>query len=99
MENSPDYRVFIVGDAYMGPHELLAPFGSIEFREESSTPSLENLKTLHEHFPFVVWINPTPKQYWNRTIAPYVQQVFQMEPLTINGILEAAKYMNGIKHF
>jgi len=41
----------------------------------------------------------TPKQYWNRTIAPYVQQVFQMEPLTINGIMEAAKYMNGIKHF
>jgi len=99
MENSPDYRVFIVGDAYMGPHELLAPFGSIEFREESSTPSLENLKTLNEHFPFVVWINPTPKQYWNRTIAPYVQQVFHMEPLTINGILDAAKYMNGIKHF
>jgi uncharacterized protein with von Willebrand factor type A (vWA) domain len=60
---------------------------------------LENLKTLHEHFPFVIWINPTPKQYWNRTIAPYVQQVFQMEPLTINGIMEAAKYMNGIKHF
>ncbi len=99
MENSPEYRVFIVGDAYMAPHELLSPFGSIEFREESSTPSLTNLKTLHEHFPYVVWINPTPKQYWNRTVAPYVQQVFKMEPLTINGILEAAKYMNGIKHF
>ncbi|MDG1177146.1 MAG: hypothetical protein QGI53_00145 [SAR324 cluster bacterium] len=99
MENSPDYRVFIVGDAYMAPHELLSPFGSIEFREESSTPSLTNLKTLHEHFPYVVWINPTPKQYWNRTVAPYVQKVFKMEPLTINGILEAAKYMNGIKHF
>ena len=99
MENSPDYRVFIVGDAYMGPHELLAPFGAIEFREESSTPSLENLKSLKEHFPFVVWINPTPKQFWKRTIAPYVQQVFHMEPLTINGILESAKYMNGIKHF
>ena len=99
MENSPDYRVFIIGDAYMAPHELLSPFGSIEFREESSTPSLANLKTLHEHFPYVVWINPTPKQYWKRTVAPYVQKVFKMEPLTINGILEAAKYMNGIKHF
>jgi len=99
MENSPLYRVFIVGDAYMGPHELLAPFGSIEFREESSTPSLENLKTIHEHFPFVVWINPTPKKYWNRTVAPYIQKVFHMEPLTINGILDSAKYMNGIKHY
>jgi len=99
MENSPDYRVFIVGDSYMGPHELLSPYGSIEFREESSTPGLENLKTLHEHFPYLVWINPTPKQFWNRTVASYIQQVMHMEPLTINGILETAKYMNQIKHF
>ena len=99
MENSPDYRVFVVGDAYMAPHELLTPYGSIEFREESATPSMTNLKTLHEHFPFMLWINPTPKQYWNRTVAPYVQQILHMEPLTINGILDAAKYLNQIKHF
>ncbi len=99
MENSPEYRVFIVGDSYMGPHELLSPYGSIEFREESSTSGLENLKTLHKHFPFLVWINPTPKQFWNRTVASYIQQVMRMEPLTIKGILEAAKYMNQIKHF
>ena len=99
LENSPDYRVFIIGDSYMGPHELMSQFGSIEFREESSTPSLANLKTLHDHFPYVVWINPTPKQYWNHTVAPHVQKIFKMQPLTINGILEAAKYMNGIKHF
>ena len=99
MENSPDNRVFIVGDSYMAPHELLSPFGSIEFREESSNPSLENLKTLHEHFPYFVWINPTPKKFWNRTVAPHIQKVCKMEPLTINGILNSAKYMNEIKHF
>ena len=99
MENSPDYRVFIVGDSYIAPHELLSPFGSIEFREESSTPSLKNLKKLHDHFPYIVWINPTPKKYWGRTVAPYIQKIFRMEPLTLNGILEATKYMNSIKHF
>ena len=99
MENTPEYRVFIVGDSYMAPHEILSPYGSIEFREESSTPGLENLKTLQRHFPYLVWINPTPKQFWNRTVASYIQQVMRMEPLTINGILEAAKYMNQIKHF
>ncbi len=99
MENSPEYRVFIVGDSYMGPHELLSPYGSIEFREESSTSGLENLKNLHKHFPYLVWINPTPKQFWNRTVASYIQQVMHMEPLTINGILEASKFMNQIKHF
>ena len=99
LENSPEYRVFIVGDSYMGPHELLSPYGSIEFREESPTTGLENLKTLHEHFPYLVWINPTPKQFWNRTVAAHIEPVMRMEPLTINGILEAAKYMNQIKHF
>ena len=99
MENSPDNRVFVVGDSYMAPHELLSPFGSIEFREESSTPSIENLKILHQHFPYLVWINPTPKIYWKRTVAPYIQNVCRMEPLTINGILESAKYLKGIKHF
>ena len=99
MDNSPANRVFIVGDSYMAPHELLSPFGSIEFREESPIPSLNNLKTLHEHFPYLVWINPTPKKYWKRTVAPYIQNLFRMEPLTIKGILQAAKYMNEIKHF
>jgi len=99
IENSPNYRVFIVGDSYMAPHELLSPFGSIEFREESSIPSIENLKTLSEHFPFIVWINPTPKKYWKRTVAPYIQKILTMVPLTINGIIETAKYFNGKNHF
>ncbi len=99
MENSPKNRVFIIGDSYMAPHELLSPFGSIEFREESSIPSIENLKTLKKHFPYLVWINPTPKKYWNRTIAHYIQKVVKMVPLTINGILSTAKYFKEIKHF
>ena len=98
-ENSPEYRVFFVGDAYMGPHELLSPYGSIEFREESPVPSLNNLKELHHHFPYMVWINPTPKQYWNRTVAPYINEVMHMEPLTINGILGAARHLEQIRHY
>ena len=99
IENSPKNRVFVIGDSYMAPHELLSPFGSIEFREESSTPSIENLKTLQKHFPYLVWINPTLKKHWNRTVAHYIQKVVKMVPLTINGILSAAKYFKEIKHF
>ncbi len=98
-ENSPDCRVFIVGDAYMGPHELLAPYGAIEFREESQTPGIVNLRELHQHFPYLVWINPTPKQYWNRTVASYIKELMHMEPLTINGILSTARYLNQVRHF
>lgn len=83
----------------MGPHELLSSYGSIEFREESPIPSLTNLKELHEHFPYMVWINPTPQQYWSRTVAPYISEVMHMEPMSINGILDAAKHLNQIRHF
>ena len=99
MENSPEYRVFYVGDAYMGPHELISPYGSIEFREESATPSIANLKALHDHFPYSIWINPTPRQYWSRTVAPYIQEFMHMEPLTINGILGSARYLDQVRHF
>ena len=92
-----DYKVVIVGDATMAPYEITHAGGSVEhWNEEAGATWMSRFMGAYEK---IVWINPTPKKYWNRTIAPYVQQVFHMEPLTINGILDAAKYMNGIKHF
>ena len=99
LEHSPDYRVFFVGDAYMGAHELLAPFGSIEYREESATPSVRNLKTLRDHFPYMMWLNPTPAPYWSRTVAPFIQEVMPMEPLTLHGIANAVRTFNQTRHF
>lgn len=94
MEHSKDHKVIVVGDCYMGPHELLAPYGSIEYREESDTPSIDHLKNLSDHFPHMVWINPIPEQYWPHTLVPVIEKVMPVQPLSLNGIANAVRLMN-----
>jgi uncharacterized protein with von Willebrand factor type A (vWA) domain len=99
LDYNPDYRVFIVGDAYMAAHEMLAPFGAIEYREESPVPSIQQLRELKDHFPYLCWLNPTPERYWARTVAPFVQQVMPMYPLTVRGLTDAIRGFESITHF
>lgn len=99
LEQSPDYRVFMVGDAYMAAHELLAPFGAIEYREESPVPSVAQLQSLQEHFPYLCWLNPTPQPFWTRTVAPFIQKIMPMYPLTVRGLTEAIRVFNQTRHF
>ena len=99
LEYSPDYKVFVVGDAHMAPHELLSPHGAIESREESETPSIENWQALKQHFPHLAWINPIGEGYWNHTVASVIQQFIPMEPFTIRGLVNAVQKMNSIHRF
>ncbi len=89
----PLHKVFIVGDADMAPHELLARYGSIEPREECESPSLEILKQIADHFPKTVWLNPIPLRSWLLTTAEYVMRVMKMYPLTPHGIADAVEFM------
>lgn len=89
-----DHKVFIVGDADMSPHELLATYGSIEPREECETPSIKQLKRIADKFPKTVWLNPLPQKVWLTTTAEYVMRVMKMYPLTPHGIAKAIEYMN-----
>jgi uncharacterized protein with von Willebrand factor type A (vWA) domain len=89
----PIHKVFIVGDADMAPHELLATYGSIEPREECKTPSLEILRQIATHFPKTVWLNPIRQRSWLLTTAEYVMRVMEMYPLTPHGIGKAVEFM------
>ena len=89
----PVHKVFIVGDADMAPHELLARYGSIEPREECESPSIELLKRITTHFPRTVWLNPIPQRSWLTTTAEYVMRVMKMYPMTPHGIAEAVEFM------
>lgn len=91
---SPDSKVVVLGDADMAPQEMLSPYGSIEYREESPTPSIENWRVLHRHFPSMVWINPIGLPHWRYTLAPQLQQLFPMFPLTPNGLHQAVMALN-----
>ena len=89
-----DHKVFIVGDADMAPHEMVARYGSIEPREECETPSIQILKRIADRFPKTVWLNPIPQRAWLATTADYVIRVMKMFPLTPYGIQKSVEYMN-----
>ena len=72
-----DYKVMIVGDATMGPYEIAAPGGCLEYwNQEAGAVWFQRLKA---HFPHLIWFNPKQKQEW-----PYIQSVQQVLELTEN---------------
>ncbi len=90
----PETRFIIVGDASMGPYELMATDGSIHIEERSGKPSHERLKFIAKTFPFAVWVNPVMAEEWRytRTIA-YIQEIFPMFELTLDGLEKAVSFM------
>ncbi len=58
-----DWRVIFVGDATMGPYEIVSPGGSIEHWNEE--PGSAWMARLLDAFPSAAWLNPQPERYWN----------------------------------
>lgn len=90
---SPEYRVIIVGDASMAPHELMRQGGVIDWDLYNDRPGLEWLKEIRKHFEYSVWLNPIPAKYWdwmegNFTIRT-IGGIFPMEELTVEGLERA----------
>lgn len=89
---SADYRVIIVGDATMSPYEITHAGGSVEhMNEEPGAVWLQRLRHLYSH---LVWLNPEPQEFWERT--PSIQMTRQlmedkMYPMTVNGLEQAVK--------
>ncbi len=87
-----DYKVIFVGDATMGPYEIMARGGSVEHWNEK--PGIEYMNRLLSHFNKVAWLNPQPETHW-----PYhhsisvIQHIInnKMFPLTVDGIGRAIK--------
>ncbi|MEX2131964.1 MAG: VWA domain-containing protein [Pseudohongiellaceae bacterium] len=85
-----DYKVIFVGDATMAPYEITHTGGSIEhYNEEAGTVWMNRLSERFEH---LVWINPTPKEYWEHSYSiDIVRQLVggKMFPLSVKGLEEA----------
>jgi hypothetical protein len=81
-----DYRVILVGDAYMAPEELLDPGGALYYYHHNDTPGMAWLRRIQEHFRACIWLNPLPEGQWNRTTINLVRQVFPMYELTLDGL-------------
>ena len=86
----------IVGDAAMHPAELLEPYGGIDPRVTTSTPGIDWMHRIHEHFDRTVWLNPEPQKTWERTHTTRVlRRIYPMYPLTVDGLTDAVKLLVG----
>ena len=88
---SPDYKVILVGDAYMAPYELFSAGGAIDYYYHNDVPGAEWLKRVADHFRHCVWLNPMPERAWFHTTISTVAKLFPMFPLTIDGVEDAVK--------
>ena len=87
---SSEYKVILVGDAQMAPHELVTQF---RYRtpdgEEHKRCGLEWLQMLKGKYPHIVWLNPGDRptwgEYWTRTYDT-IGREFPMFPLTVDGL-------------
>tara|TARA_Y100000814_G_scaffold218313_1_gene162734 strand:- start:298 stop:1476 length:1179 start_codon:yes stop_codon:yes gene_type:complete len=84
---SKDYKVIFVGDATMAPYEITHTGGSIEhYNEEAGAIWMQRMS---ESFDNMVWINPTPKDYWEHSYSiEIVKELLEdkMFPLTVKGL-------------
>ena len=85
-----DYKVIFVGDATMAPYEITHAGGSIEHYNEE--PGAVWMQRVSAHFEHLVWLNPTPRDYWEHSYSiGLVRELVtdRMMPLTIKGLEEA----------
>ena len=88
-----DYKVILVGDAYMAPEELVEPGGAIYYYHNNRTPGIEWLRRIEAHFKSCIWLNPIPSRNWNRPSIGLIRKVFPMYELTLDGLDQGTKHL------
>ncbi len=101
------YQLIMVGDALMGDYELHmrgagrpreAPRGgsldTMGWAGVRGVSGLEWLRTLREHFAQSVWLNPEPAGRWSGTTIEQIASVFDMYPMTVDGLTDAMAALN-----
>jgi len=84
---SKDYKVVFVGDASMSHYEITSVGGNVEYYNEE--PGALWMKRVTDTFDNIIWLNPTPEDYWGSTQSiTMVKKLVdnKMFPLTIDGI-------------
>lgn len=85
-------RVIIVGDASMGPYELIDPAGRIYLTRRKTKPSIASLRLLADVFPHAVWLNPKSEPEWPYTWSiGKIGKIFPMFELTLDGLEKAVR--------
>jgi uncharacterized protein len=96
LEEARHTRLIVIGDANMAPAELMAAYGSLGIASTERKPGWEWLQELRNAFPVSIWLNPMGRERWSyeSPTIRHIQQIFQMEDLTLGGIKNAVSYLN-----
>ena len=90
-----EYKLIFVGDATMGPYEVLQPGGSVEYNNAEAGATW--LARFTDRFPHYAWLNPEPERLWEyRQSVSLIRQLManRMLPLTINGLESAMRLLS-----
>jgi uncharacterized protein with von Willebrand factor type A (vWA) domain len=87
----PDHKLLLVGDARMGPWELVERYGAINYYERNEIPGVIWLKRIAQHFTHCVWLNPDDPRFWVHPTIQVIGKLFPMFPLTLEGLGQAVK--------
>ena len=91
-QTNRNYKVILVGDAYMAPSELLSPNGAIDYWYRNDRPGVEWLMDIRKRFRKVIWLNPEAEQWWSSVPSTrMIQRVFPMYELTLAGMRSGAR--------
>jgi uncharacterized protein with von Willebrand factor type A (vWA) domain len=86
-QTNRNYKVILVGDAYMAPSELLSPNGAIDYWYRNDRPGIEWLMDIRKRFRKVIWLNPEPSTWWASVPSTrMISKVFPMYELTLEGM-------------
>jgi uncharacterized protein with von Willebrand factor type A (vWA) domain len=83
----------LVGDAAMHPYELTMAGGAVDYYHRNEEPGVAWLHRLRRRFPRSAWLNPDPPHYWSGTSVQMIRQIFDMFPLTLDGLDEAVEHL------
>ncbi len=88
----PEWRLLMVGDAYMHPVELSMSGGDI-WNYGPGVSGLTWLARLAARFPHAAWLNPEPRDLWGAPTIAEIAHLFAMFPLSLEGIEAMVKHM------
>jgi uncharacterized protein with von Willebrand factor type A (vWA) domain len=88
------YKLIVVGDALMAPYELMRQGGAISIDDNNALSGIGWLTMLQQHFKSCVWLNPEPPSYWEGNTISAVRQVFEMFPLTLEGLTHSMQFLS-----
>jgi uncharacterized protein len=93
-ECNSTYKLIMVGDALMAPYELMRQGGALSINDNNALPGIGWLLMMQQHFKSSAWLNPEPPTYWDGNTIQAVRQVFEMFPLTLEGLSQSMQHLS-----